>query len=351
MSHSGRIENALTKLNALGWTCEVHNFKIPQFSMHVDYDNKRLAINCPKAYHTAQMLDHVHDITTVETESLSGQKCVVRGAYVYSFVGLEVFEYTSPNSGDHKAFANLVLTGMPRSMYTGEFFPESEDRAVMHIEVEGDVNVQTLDAVVAAVQNATGYVREKPTIPGRYNVRHIAKEGQPEFIGEEVNVWLVEGVPYVDLDPDGSCPVSSVHDGLEWQLIEKADSPVAEDVQVSVCVRRSDSTIVTADDAPGNGGAHHEYSISTVHDPELNSSFKIAVLRFQNGGVAEVGVNGIQIEDLLAMSAHRLECFQAGPFACIQNQSALESIKHALATLDARTADRKARNVEGKQVV
>lgn len=350
MSHSGNIENALTKLAALGWTCAMHNYKLPQFSMHVDYDNKRLAINCPKAYHTAQMLDHVHSVATVDAESLSGQKCVVRGAYVYSFIGLEIFEYTSPNSGDHTAFANLVLTGMPQSMYTGEFMPEAEDRAVMHIEVEGDVNIETMGNIVSAIENASVYVSEKPTVPGRYNVRHIALEGQPEFIGEEVNVWSVDGTLYVDLDPDGDCPVSSVHDGLEWKLLEKAPES-AEDVQVSLCVRRSDSTIVTADDAPGNGGAHHEYSIATNPTPELGASYQLATLRFQNGGVAEVGVNGIQVEDLLAVSAHRLACFQAGPFACEPNQVALDSINTALNALDSRTAERKARNVEGKQVV
>lgn len=373
MTQSGRIENSLKALAALGWSCDVYNFKIPQFSMHVDYDNKRLAINCPKAYHTAQMLDHVHDITTVETESLSEQKCVVRGAYVYSFIGLEVFEYTNPIDPEHPAFANLVLTGMPRSMYTGEFMPEDvkyeltsdihtnaesdanvetgANRSVMHVEVEGEVSQEALAEVATAFANATvGYTSEKPTVPGTYQVRHIARADRPEDIGEEVNVWSVNGTLYVDLDPDGSCPVSSVHDGLEWLLLREAEAEEteAEDEQVSVCIRRSDSTIVTADDAPGNGGAHHHYSVST--NPGWGISTVMATLNFQNGGVAEVGINGIQIEDLLAISAHRLQCFQAGPFACIQNQSALESINHALATLDARTAERKARNVEGKQV-
>lgn len=368
MSHSGQIENSLTALAALGWICDVHNYKIQQFSMHVDYNNKRLAINCPKAFHTAQMLNHVHDIATAETESLSKQKCVVRGSYVYSFVALEVFEYTNPIDPEHPAFVNLVLTGMPRNMYTGEFMPEDikveltddvhikaegdvnvetgADRSVMHVEVEGDVSQEALAEVATAIATATvGYTSEKPTVPGLYQVRHIAQKGQPEYIGEEVNVWSVDGTLYVDLDPDGSCPVSSVHDGLEWLLLREAES---EDVQVSVCIRRSDSTIVTADDAPGNGGAHHHYTVST--NPGWGVSTVMTTLNFQNGGVAEVGINGIQIEDLLAISAHRLQCFQAGPFACIQNQSAMESINHALSVLDARTADRKARNVEGKQV-
>lgn len=165
MPYSGKIEETSSKLNALGWALNFHNWKIQQFSMHVDYDSKQLTINCPKAYHASLMLDHVLDIVNVEQESLSNQKCRVSGAYVYYFIGLEVFTYEEPTHTDHPSFRNLVLTGMPLVMFSGEFMPnltldeptelpEQTDRSVMHIEVEGDVSIQTAGDITAAVQNA-----------------------------------------------------------------------------------------------------------------------------------------------------------------------------------------------------
>lgn len=146
MSHSGNIEQSIKKLEALGWTIDLMNFKIPQFSMHVNYEAKKLAINCPKAYHTSLMLAHVEDIQSTVEESLTQDKCSVRGSYVYSFIGLEVFEYEKPKHPEHTSFKNLVLTGMPVSMYTGEFMPEDKKVELtenVHINVEGDANIQT----------------------------------------------------------------------------------------------------------------------------------------------------------------------------------------------------------------
>lgn len=134
MSYSGKIEQLVEDLGKSGWQCNLHNFKIPQFSMHVDYDSKKLTINCPKAYHAAVMLAHVADIVLVEREALSNQKCRAVGSYVYSYIGLEIFEYENPEDPDHKSFNNLVLTGMPLSMFTGEFMPE--DNAVELAETQ-----------------------------------------------------------------------------------------------------------------------------------------------------------------------------------------------------------------------
>jgi hypothetical protein len=134
--------------------------------MHVDYDNKRLMINCPKAYHTSLMLDHVLDIISTEHEALTGDECCVEGSYVYSFIGVEVYRYAEPSAHRYPSFKNYMLTGMPLSMFTGEFMPEEttieltesideqSDRATLHIEVEGDVSTQALDDAAIAVQNA-----------------------------------------------------------------------------------------------------------------------------------------------------------------------------------------------------
>ena len=95
-------------------------------------------------------------------------------------------------------------------------------------------------------------------------------------------------------------------------------------------------------DEPGAGGAYHEYDIRLIKDGTT-----VATVNFQKGPVKEDGENGIFLEDLLSICQHRLECFQAGDFACRENALALTKIQEALHWLNHRTADRQARNVEG----
>lgn len=97
-------------------------------------------------------------------------------------------------------------------------------------------------------------------------------------------------------------------------------------------------------DEPGSGGAHHAYRISGIpaHEP--------IYINFQNGPIAEHGVNGITQEILLAIVIDRLECFQRGPFACKDNEDALAMIKGGLTCLQKRTRARMAQGVEGKTV-
>ena len=93
-------------------------------------------------------------------------------------------------------------------------------------------------------------------------------------------------------------------------------------------------------DAPGPGGAHHDYRVRL---PDGGHAY----IKFQNGTVPEKGVNGITHEVLLAIVADRLRAFQAGPFACEENGMALESVVAALSALHLRTARRVERQVEG----
>jgi hypothetical protein len=109
-------------------------------------------------------------------------------------------------------------------------------------------------------------------------------------------------------------------------------------------------------DEPGAGGAAHHYVIkgfdtgSNPSDPftKLNGepADHLQVL-FQNGPIQEAGVNGVTHEVLLAILIDRLEHFQAGPYACDENEHALSSLRHAQDWLKARTATRLARGVEG----
>lgn len=129
----------------------------------------------------------------------------------------------------------------------------------------------------------------------------------------------------------------------------------------SIPVTVTEDIAVYAHDEPGPGNAHHQYSVTVFGPPkammdEGNVPYirRLATLcteiRFQQGGLAEVGANGITNEALLEIVAHRLACFQAGPFACRENDSALNHIQHAIDWLARRTAKRQRRGVEGKAV-
>lgn len=93
-------------------------------------------------------------------------------------------------------------------------------------------------------------------------------------------------------------------------------------------------------DEPGSGNACHEYAIETPQK-------QMAYIKFQNGPIAESGVNGISAEALLAIVEDRLLGFQSGQFACRENAVALTKLQECMMWLQKRTRDRMARGVEG----
>jgi hypothetical protein len=115
---------------------------------------------------------------------------------------------------------------------------------------------------------------------------------------------------------------------------------------------------ITVTDTPGQGGANHRYEVtgmdattnSSRSNGEPDVSFCRSVVLFQNGPIKEFGVNGVTQEALLAIVIDRLRSFQAGPFACAANASALADCCSALTWLQVRTRERLARGVEGRTV-
>lgn len=99
---------------------------------------------------------------------------------------------------------------------------------------------------------------------------------------------------------------------------------------------------ILALDEPGSGGAHHVY--------EIHGAGATVRLEFQHGPLGETGPNGITQEALLAVVIDRLRAFQAGPFACAENEKALKQAKAALTALHSRTKARVSRGVEGRSV-
>jgi len=111
-------------------------------------------------------------------------------------------------------------------------------------------------------------------------------------------------------------------------------------------------TIVTVHDQPGPGGAHHHYRISPMGaDGEPSEPpGRFGIVRFQEGGVVEAGVNGATHEDLLGIVLHRLRSFQDGAFPCDENAMAIQHIEGAMMWLQFRTAKRQEQGVEGVSV-
>ena len=104
---------------------------------------------------------------------------------------------------------------------------------------------------------------------------------------------------------------------------------------------------VVALDQPGPGNAHHICEISHCDDNMHAPAETLGRVEVQNGHIKEAGVNGIHNEDLLAIVAHRLECFQTSQFACQENADALAAVEEARRILAARTARRVSAGTEG----
>ena len=66
----------------------------------------------------------------------------------------------------------------------------------------------------------------------------------------------------------------------------------------------------------------------------------------QNGPIKEVGLNGCQVTDVVAVAKHIIEQLQK-KFPCRENAMTITKLDEALMWQNKRTADREARNVEG----
>lgn len=114
----------------------------------------------------------------------------------------------------------------------------------------------------------------------------------------------------------------------------------------------NDKLKITVLDEPGQGGACHAYEITGYDastNPSLNELYdpETCPILLQNGPIAEVGVNGVTHEALLAILIDHLESFQSGPYACPENQGALHHLVEARNCLHVRTKERMLRGVEG----
>ena len=105
----------------------------------------------------------------------------------------------------------------------------------------------------------------------------------------------------------------------------------------------NDALRVLALDEPGNGGACHHYGIDLIGGESCSG----LSIRFQNGPIGEVGINGVSNEALVAIVIDRLQGFQSGEFKCRENALALTKLEETMHWLQHRTRERLARGVEG----
>lgn len=123
--------------------------------------------------------------------------------------------------------------------------------------------------------------------------------------------------------------------------------------KLSTIQKREKLNDVYAVDEKGNGGANHEYEIyrDTLIVNHSGAEHKMEVvgkIQLQNGARnAEGSKDGVIDSDLLEIVRHRLQCFQAGPFASRENAVALTHIEEALMWMNRRVEDRIERNVLG----
>lgn len=122
----------------------------------------------------------------------------------------------------------------------------------------------------------------------------------------------------------------------------------------SLALTPTDKAIsISCDDRdPAAGNMSHDYNVTLPNAITLDgvetSEFRI---HFQHGPIAEVGVNGLTNEALIAIVIDRLSGAQEGQFKCRENALAITKLEEASLWLARRTLDRMARGVEGQNKV
>lgn len=99
----------------------------------------------------------------------------------------------------------------------------------------------------------------------------------------------------------------------------------------------------------GPGGAYHDYSIELTDAKNIAGFDYLPMqIHFQRGARKDPDArHGILDNDLLEIVRDRLTAFQAGDFACHENEMALTHIEEALMWMNRRAEDRAERAVLG----
>ena len=80
--------------------------------------------------------------------------------------------------------------------------------------------------------------------------------------------------------------------------------------------------------------------------PQVHGETSSVKFTIQSGPIKEFGVNGCQIDDVIAWAKDKIDGFQKA-FPCRENAIVLTKLDEALLWLQKRKADRAARSVDG----
>lgn len=146
---------------------------------------------------------------------------------------------------------------------------------------------------------------------------------------------------WLTIDNEDFCPccANKIYDSIYKEL------PMAIEVTTHLVTDSPMSTLrIEAHGEPGPGGAPNQYIVTGMDfsknplflgNVESINSAMLEIL-FQHGNPVPDGPNGITIEVLLAICAHRLEGFQKGPYAHEKNAIAMDKIYGAIDALKSR---------------
>ena len=98
----------------------------------------------------------------------------------------------------------------------------------------------------------------------------------------------------------------------------------------------------------GPGGAYHDYGIYFSGVDSGKTMKLMASIAFQKGARKDPeSRHGVLDVDLLEIVRDRLRCFQAGEYACREDEEALRHVEEALMWMNKRVEDRAERGVLG----
>ena len=129
--------------------------------------------------------------------------------------------------------------------------------------------------------------------------------------------------------------------GVKQSLVYESDAglKVYEVLAYGICEGGKETQV--------NPGHHYV----AVEPPVEGAEFPMQwTTSFQDGPIPANGVNGLTSEAMLAILIHRTSTLNTN-FPCEENELAILHMKKALDWFNTRTAKRKARGVEGKNVV
>lgn len=140
---------------------------------------------------------------------------------------------------------------------------------------------------------------------------------------------------------------------ISWSpkdVFEKAYKKINNDI-----VKELESDIITKSntfikhDAAKYKSSNNYFIFSNAFDDEYINL--LTAIHFQEGPVAEVGVNGVFMEDVIAIVIDRLQQYQATEFSCRENSIAITKLEESLMWLNKRTTNRHRRGVHGRSLI